>query len=309
MIKIAVAGTSAFGLPSFEALRTRTDVVLVGAISQPAKPVGRRQVVTPSPVSRWAYEHQRPILTPINWRDEAALARLKSWEIDLLIVAAYGLIVPPAVLSLPKLGCVNIHASLLPAHRGASPIAASILAGDTTSGITFMQMDQGMDTGPILKAWSLQVLPTDTTPTLSERLARLAAEHCGDIVSAYVNEELIPKPQPTGATYTKKITREDGRMSWESAQQLERKIRAYTPWPGLWTTWHGQTMKILGGTFLPQKTSEPTGLIVKTPNAWGVVCGDGAFLPTEIQFEGKRPQPADRIPGSYPNFIGSRFDY
>ncbi len=306
MIRIVIAGTSPFGLPSWQALFDTPAIEVVGVISQPAKPVGRRQVVTPSAVVTWAHDHKLLTLTPVNWRDEAARRQLREWKPDVLVVAAYGLIVPTAVLEIPKHGCLNIHASLLPAYRGASPISAAIVNGDTVTGITFMHMDAGMDTGPTLSQFSCPILPADTTPSLSDRLAALAAEHIVATVKGYVARDLRPKPQPPNSTLAKKITRADGQMTWDSGQRLERMARAYTPWPGLWTTWRKQTLKILAGSFTPQARSEPPGTVVQYENGWGIVCHDGLFLPARVQFEGKQPQPAERILGSYPGWLGSR---
>lgn len=306
MIKVAICGTSDFGLPSWQAVLAAPGITVVGAITQPAKPVGRRQVVRPSPVEVWATAHHRPTLTPRHWRDEAALRQLRDWDLDLLIVAAYGLIVPPTVLDTPKHGCLNIHASLLPAYRGASPIAAAIINGDATTGITFMQMDAGMDTGPIISQYKTAIKPDDTTPRLSARLAAVAADHIVAAVQGWVSGTLPAQPQSSTPTFAKKITRADGQMTWESGLRLERLVRAYTPWPGLWTTWQGQIVKVLHGSFVPGTPIEPPGTIVEHESGWAIVCQDGLFQPTAVQFEGKQAQPAERIPGSYPGFIGSR---
>ena len=307
MIRVVVAGTSAFGLPSFSALATASDVTLVGAISQPPRPVGRHGVPAPSPVAVWANEHDLPVLTPVNWRSQADLDALREWRPDVIVVAAYGVIVPADFLAIPTYGCINLHASLLPAYRGASPIAAAILQGDETTGITFMRMDEGLDTGDILIQYPCPITSTDTTVSVSERLANLAAVHIVQILADVVSGKIPGHVQPQPASYAKKISREDGRATWESAEQLDRRLRAYTPWPGLWTTWQGRTIKILAGEAVQDGPSGAPGTVLRLETGqWAIRCATGLFRPTEVQFSGKQPQPAERIPGSYPDFLGSQ---
>lgn len=305
MIRVVVAGTSSFGLPSFTALLNAADVELVGVISQPARPLGRHQTITLSPVAQWAADHRRQLLAPNNWKQPPDLQQLRDWQPDLLVVASYGIIVPDSVLRIPRLGCLNIHASILPAYRGASPIAAAILNGDTATGVTFMMMDEGLDTGSIVANYSCPIQPDDTTPSLTERLAAIAAEHINDVVTGLAAGTLTPQPQPDGATYAKKITRADGRATWTSARLLERKTRAYAPWPGLWTTWRGQTIKLLTGRVVSGRPKEPSGTVIRVGDDWGIACDDGIFQPDTIQFEGKKPQSAKTVLGSYPGFLGA----
>ncbi len=306
MIRLVVAGTSDFGLPTFAAIVRDPAVTLVGIVSQPAKPVGRRQILTPSPVARWAIQQAAPVLTPKNWRDEAALATLKSWRPDIVLVASYGLIVPTTVLTIPTKACLNIHASLLPAYRGASPIAAAILNGDTTTGVTLMVMEAGLDTGPMLAQWTCAIAPDDTAPRLTERLADLAAQHVSPALQQYLAGVLIPRPQPTESTYAPKITRADGQADWSSAATLERKIRAYDPWPGVWTTWGASVIKFLSGAVVPGQPDGKIGTVVPHQAGWAVVCADGLFVPRMVQFSGKKPQAATTIPGGYPGFLGAQ---
>ena len=307
MIRVVVAGTSTFGLPSFSTLAGATDVTVVGAISQPARPVGRHGVLTPSPVAAWANEHHLPILTPVNWRTATDLAALSEWHPDVVVVAAYGVIVPADFLAIPNYGCINLHASLLPAYRGASPIAAAILQGDDTTGITFMRMDEGLDTGDILAQYSCPITSTDTVVSVSERLAELAADHVVQTLVDVVSGKIMSHPQPQSVSYAKKVSRDDGRATWESAEQLDRRLRAYTPWPGLWTTWQGRTIKILAGEVVLDGPSGAPGTVLRLETGqWAIRCETGLFRPTEVQFSGKQPQPAVRIPGSYPEFLGSQ---
>lgn len=307
MIRVVVAGTSSFGLPSFQKLFETTDVSVVGVLSQPARPVGRHQTLEPSAVSIWAKKHRLPLLTPANWDTVNDLDALRALDPDLVVVAAYGIIVPSDFLSIPRYGCINLHASLLPKYRGASPVAATLLAGDEKTGVTFMLMDAGLDTGDILSTIECPIAPDDTTPTLTDRLAQLAATNISENVVLFINGKLPRTIQPTGASYAKKISRADGRATWASAIDLERMSRAYTPWPNLWTTWKEQTFKILSGRVVLGPATAPPGVTVGlTRGQWGVQCADGLFIPTTVQFAGKQPQPAKSIPGSYPGFVGSQ---
>lgn len=309
MIRLAIAGTSDFGLPCFAAIAADQVCELVGVISQPAKPAGRRKIVTPSPIARWATARSLPLLTPKNWKEESALTALRSWRPDIILVASYGLIMPTTVLSIPTKACLNIHASLLPAYRGASPIAAAILNGNTTTGVTLMVMEAGLDTGPILASWICPMTLGETAPRLTERLAALAAEHVPPVVKEYVVGALLPHPQPDESTYAPKITREDGQADWSSAVMLERKTRAYDPWPGVWTTWGEFTVKFLAGTVVAGRPTESPGLVVTYHNSWAVVCADGLFIPTTVQFSGKKPQPAKTILAGYPGFLGATLGF
>lgn len=307
MIRIVVAGTTPFGVPSFNRLMASDDVTIAGVISQPARPVGRHQQTTPTPVADWAKSQNLPLLTPANWKSIDDLAALRAWSPDIIVVAAYGVLVPESFLAIPHFGGLNIHASILPHYRGASPIAAAILNGDQETGITFMKMDVGLDTGNIYSIHRLPLGPTDTTPEVSDRLANLAAEHIVDCVRKIVQGTISGYPQPLGATYAKKIRRSDGAADWSSSILLERKTRAYTPWPGVWTRWKDVPLKLLSGKALPGSPTATPGTILQQPDGnWAIQCQDGLFQPNQVQFAGKKPQPASSIPGSYPGFIGSQ---
>lgn len=305
--KLLLFGTSPFGVPSFSVLNHTEHLEIVGVVTQPGKPVGRAQTITPTAVEVWAHDQQLPVFTFASLKNEAVQKQLRDLHADVFVVASYGLILPQAVLDIPPKHCLNIHASLLPRWRGASPIAHSILNGDTETGITFMLMDAGCDTGPILRQYPLRITPHITRPELEQQLSDLAAQHAHEIVVGWLNNTLTGVPQPTSdVSTTKKLQREDGLATWENAEALERKMMAFTPWPGLWTTWGDRQIKILSARVNSQKSNEVPGTVVQIEKSWGIACQDGILEPLEVQFSGKKPQPAIQIPGSYPNFIGAR---
>ncbi len=306
MIKLILAGTSSFGLPAFSALRNLPNSQIVGVLTQPARPVGRHQVLSSTPVESWATSAGLPILTLATLKSPEAQETIKKLRPDLMVVAAYGLILPPPILQIPTKGCLNIHASLLPAHRGASPIAAAILDGDQETGISYMLMDEGIDTGPVFRTQSLMIQPKETTPQLEQRLSELAGETIISIVEDLITDKAIARPQTGISSYAHKISRLDGQLDWDSGLVVERKIRAFTPWPGGWTTWQGKVLKILKASFQPHKHSASPGTIIPWEQSWAIVTNDGVVTPEEVQFEGKKVQSAASLPGSYPGFIGSQ---
>lgn len=306
--QVVFFGSSAFGLPALERLSASPDITLVGVYSQPDRPTGRKQHLTPTPVAAWAKERGFLLRTPVSLKPAAEVAALKELHADTFVVAAYGLILRSDVLAFPTFGSINIHGSLLPRHRGASPVAATILAGDQTTGVSFMLMDTDIDTGPVLSQFSLPVSQTETTPSLMEKLSHVAAEHITEILHGWWAKNITPTVQnDTESTYAPVLTKQDGRADWSSAASLERKIRAYTPWPGVWTQWNDATMKLLSARALPNHTPSTPGTVVAISDVpgWAISTGDGLLVPEEVQFSGRRPQPAATIPGSYPGFIGA----
>ena len=244
-------GTPAFALPSLEALAAATD--LVGVVSQPDKPQGRGLAPLASPVARAAAARGIPLIRPAKLRDPEALAALAAWRPDLVVVAAYGKILPRVILELPALAPINVHASLLPRHRGAAPIAAAILAGDSVTGITIMLMSEGMDAGDILLQRPLAIEPDDTTATLGTRLAALGGRALAEALVLLSGPGLTPVAQdPALVTYAPRLTKDDGRIHWrEPAVTIERKARAFTPWPSAFTALGGRTVKILRARVAP----------------------------------------------------------
>lgn len=309
MNRILFFGSSAFGLPALQALRQRPEIEIVAVVTQPAKPQGRKQILTPTSIGAWAQAAGLPILTPATLKDEAMVEQLRAPSADTFLTAAYGLIFPSTIIDLPPNGCLNIHASLLPKYRGANPIAAAILSGDQETGITYMKMDRGVDTGPILAQHRLPISDDETAADLSGRLAALAARTITDALDGWWKKRYRAVPQPeTGVSYAPKLTRDSGRAAWDSGRQLAREVRAYQPWPGVWTEWQNQTIKILESTFqaAPHETDPGTVVSDDSPIGWSIATADGWFRPTVVQISGKKPQPAATFSHNYPGWIGTR---
>ncbi len=293
-MRLIFAGTPDFAATVLRALlRAGHDVVLV--LTQPDRPSGRGLALRPSEVKRTAVERGIAIDQPASLRGEAILARLKHAQADVVIVAAYGLILPPAVLELTPLGCINIHASLLPRWRGAAPIQRALLAGDAESGISIMQMDAGLDTGPVLLERRVSIASEETAGTLEGKLAVLGGDAIVAALAAIELGQLTSQPQPqTGVTYAHKISREEGKLAWErTAVELERTIRAYDPVPGAYTTLAGQPLKVwrARAEVGAPRSVEP-GTVVDTVGDLAVACGEGILRIIELQRAGGRRQPA-----------------
>ncbi len=307
MAKVVFMGTPKFSVLSLQKLVETQSVQ--GVVTQPDRPSGRGQKSSPSPVKVVAEQAGIPVYQPKSLRSEEAAVPLRQWDPDIIIVAAFGQILRPHVLNLPPLGCVNIHASLLPRWRGASPLQHAILAGDKETGVTLMQMDEGMDTGPILIKRSILIHGDETAATLHDRLAELGAvmleEHLDDIL----NGRLLPQPQDSSlATYAPLIKKEDGRLNWhQSSREIDRHIRAMTPWPGTFTTWKDQQLKVLEARPIDDQLP---GVEPGTVLNWGekiVICTkDSGIEIKRVQLTGRRAMAIhDFIPGQ-PEFVGSK---
>lgn len=307
--RLIIFGTSDFGIAAFTAIADADLVDIVGVVTQPPRPVGRHKVVQPTPVQRWADDHHYPVFTPTTLKDGSAKQWLVERRPDVFLVASYGLIIPTAVLDVPTRGALNIHASLLPRHRGATPIAAAIAAGDAQTGVTFMLMDAGIDTGSTLRQHPLSIEVHDTRTNLERRLSELAATEIVALLSDWLAGKIVPQPQPTeGVTTCRRLTREDGRARWDDAAAIERLTRAYAPWPGVWTSGPNGELKILAARVGPTVEDAVPGTVIAQAGGWGIACRQGVLLPTEVQFEGRRPIEAKLVPGSYPGFVGSVLD-
>ena len=243
-VRIVFMGSPEFAVPVLRKLSAQYPVV--GVVTQPDRPAGRGRVLTPPPIKILANELNLPIIQPRRLSESDALEQLHLWSPELIIVAAFGQILKPVVLDLPHYCCINVHASLLPRWRGAAPIQAAILNGDETTGITIMRMDPGIDTGPILSQHPLPISPEDTAGTLSSKLAELGADLLIETLPAYLTGRRLPEPQDESlATYAPMIKKEDGLLDFTAtAANLERKIRAFNPWPGSYTFWNGQMLKL-----------------------------------------------------------------
>ncbi len=280
-MRIAFMGSPDFAVPALRALH-RDGHIIAAVYCQPARPAGRGQAVRRCPVHVVADELGLPVRTPARLRsDTGTQAQFAALDLDAAVVAAYGLILPEPMLNSPERGCLNIHASLLPRWRGAAPIQAAILAGDSETGITIMQMDPGLDTGPMLLRRSVPISPTTTAADLHDRLAPLGA--------ALILDALASPPTPLAqsdldATYAPKLTREDGRIDWsQSATAIDRRIRAFEPWPGTFTTLGGNPLKVVSAT--PVDAIGTVGTVLDF--ALTVACGIQAIRLTKVQLPGR----------------------
>lgn len=309
MIKTVFMGTPDIAVPSLQALLAHPDFEVTGVVTQPDRKAGRGRKLKPSPVKEVALAAGvKTILQPPRLREASAFAALAALKPELIVVAAYGQILRPEVLALPRYGCINLHASLLPRWRGASPITAAILAGDPQTGVTIMQMDAGMDTGPILTQRAEAIRPEDDTASLSQRLGRLGADLLLETLPCYLEGKIRPKSQPeTGVTLCRLIKKEQARIDWTGpAVEIERMVRAYRPWPGAFTTWQGKTLKI-GAASVAEGEAEPGRVI-----AWGkkaaVGTGSGLLVIEKAQLPGKKMLDIRDFLRGRPDFIGAKLE-
>ncbi|HSB64933.1 MAG TPA: methionyl-tRNA formyltransferase, partial [Anaerolineales bacterium] len=260
--RIVFMGSPEFAVPILRSLTTGYPVV--GVVTQPDRPAGRGRVLTPPPIKRLAEEIHIPVIQPKRLSEPEALQQLQSWSPDVIIVAAFGQILKPAVLDLPKFGCVNVHGSLLPRWRGAAPIQAAILHGDEETGITIMCMDPGVDTGQILRQKSLAIGNEDTAGSLAEKLSILGADLLMETLLEFVNGAIQPETQDDSkATYAPLIQKEDGLLDFtRPTVDLERQVRAYNPWPGAYTYWNNQVLKVHQAHISNDKSDPPGKRIV-----------------------------------------------
>ena len=294
-MRIVFIGTGEIGVPTLRALLRSPEHELVGVVTQPDKPVGRTQRVQAPPIKADLAATSLPILQPARLRDDEAVAEIRALAPDVIVVMAYGQILPKSVLEIPRIACLNLHASLLPQYRGAAPIQAAIAAGDAETGITVIYMDEGLDTGDILLQTKLAISPNETGGSLHDRLAQLAPEALLGALAQLAAGQAPRLPQDSArATYAAKLTRDNGKIDWsEPAEMIERKIRAFDPWPGTFTSLadasgNSRHLKIFRASVVAQSTGEPGS--VSTPNDTEVLVatGRGALRLDEVQLEGKR---------------------
>ncbi len=303
--RIVFMGSPDFALPSLRSLAEKYSVV--GVITQPDRPAGRGRALTQPPVKALADELGISTIQPARLKEPAALEQLQAWLPDLIVVAAFGQILRPVVLDLPPLGCVNVHASLLPRWRGAAPIQAAILNGDLQTGVTIMRMDPGVDTGPLLSQRPLTILPEDNADTLSERLAVLGAELLMDTLSDYLSGDLTATAQEDSlATYAPMLKKEDGKLDFnQPANQLALRVRAFNPWPGAFTLWQGQLLKILRA-HAGDLPSPGYGQAILFEGLPAVGTGQGVLVLDEIQPAGKKPMPGKAFLAGARNWEGKQ---
>lgn len=308
MIKVIFMGTPAFAVPSLEAVVGLEGFEVITVISQPDRPAGRGQTLQPSAVKAQALELGLPVWTPENLKGAETQEQLRALGADLFVVAAYGEILRRAVLEMPRYGAINVHASLLPRHRGASPIAAAIAAGDTETGVTIMLMDVGMDTGDMLAMQSIPIRPDHTTGTLTPELAHLGANLLAQTLPRWVAGELTPQPQDhAAATATRLGRKEDGQVDWtRPAEELARLVRAYDPWPGTYSYWKGQLIKILAADAIELDLSTlPPGTVVAEGDTVAVATGAGWLRLHRVQLAGKKAMEIVPFVNGYQDFVGS----
>ena len=285
-MRLVFMGTPNFAAASLEALLRSADSV-VGIVTQPDRPKGRGQILTPSPVKLLAHRQQIPLLQPIKIKDPEFFHTLAGWKPDLIAVAAFGRILPPAILSLPPLGCINVHGSLLPKYRGAGPIQWAIINGEIETGITTMLMDEGMDTGAMLLQEAIPITPDDTAGTLSPRLAELGGRLLVETIVRLKAGTLVPRRQDSSrATLAPLLKKEDGVIDWAlPATALANRVRGLSPWPGAYTTVEGgDRWTIWRALALPGPLTKPPGAVVAITNAAiHVATGEGILAVMELQ--------------------------
>ena len=298
-MRILFIGTGKIGLPTLRMLHEWRDHELVGVVTQPDKPAGRDQKLTPSPIKKASqqfnvagataeYKLELPVLQPPRIKARDSVDTIRALKPDLIVVMAYGQILPREVLEIPTIACLNLHASLLPRWRGAAPIQAAIAAGDRETGITVMYMDEGLDTGDILLQRKIEIAPDETGASLHDKLAQIAPEALAEAILLLQKGKATRVPQEDDlAIYAPKLEREHGRIDWtESAAVIERKIRAFDPWPGTFMAIDHRNLKIFAATIV-DRSGKP-GQISRNENELIVAAGEGALSLGEVQLEGKR---------------------
>lgn len=311
-MRLVFMGTPHFVVPVLDSLLNAPQVEVVGVYTPPDRPQGRGQNSEMTPVKQCALERGLPLFQPASLRPEPVRAALASLAPEVIVVAAYGRLLPPPVLALPAHGCLNLHPSLLPRYRGPSPVVTALLEGLEVTGVTLMRLDEGMDTGPIIAQREYPVPQGATAESLTGELFQLGAELLLTCLLPWVRGELSPHPQDDAlATVTRKVERADGAADWHRpAVELERRQRAFTPWPGLFTTWQGKLLKLLEVVALPAAAAGggQAGTVVSLPDAEtpvGVVTGAGILGLRQVQLEGRRPTTAPEFLRGFPQFLGA----
>ncbi|MEO1192892.1 MAG: methionyl-tRNA formyltransferase [Pseudomonadota bacterium] len=302
-LRLAFMGAPDFALPSLAALQEAGHEI-VAVYSQPARPAGRKQALRDTPVGQAAKAAGIPLRTPTSLKDPGEQAAFAALQLHAAIVVAYGLLLPQAILDAPRLGCFNVHASLLPRWRGAAPIQRAIQAGDRESGVAIMQMEAGLDTGPVLASARQPIGPKTTGQGLHDALASQGAALLVGTLAAVARGEIEPQPQPVeGVTYAAKLQRSESALDWSKpAVVLERQVRAFTPWPGSHFLFSDERVKVLEAVLTEGKGEPGTVLDAQLT----VACGEGALRLSRLQRPGRGPQPADALRRGFPIPAGSR---
>jgi len=297
-------GTPEFAVPVLKILATLPCLKLKAVVTQPDKPVGKKQIITPPPVKIASEKNKIPILQPEKIKTKEFEEKMLELNPDIAIVVAYGKIIPKNLLNIPKHGWLNVHASLLPKYRGASPIQAAILNNEETTGVTLMKIDACLDSGPILYQKRLTLEPNDNFQTLHDKLSRLGAELINKTLLDYLEGKIKPQAQDNSqATETKIIKKEHGRIDWSKpAEFIERQIRAFTPWPGAFCLWNDKRLKVIEAVISDDKIELSPGQTKKTDNAVIVGCGQDNLELKVVQLEGKKQQPISNFLKGYSEF-------
>ena len=302
-------GTPRFAVPTLQALDEHHDVV--GVVTQPDRRAGRGRKVVISPVKQAALDRELPIFQPRTLGGSEVVARLAEWQPEVTVVAAFGQLLPGSVLDLSSYGSINVHASLLPRYRGAAPIPAAILDGEPVTGVTIMQMDEGLDTGPILAQAECPIAPDETTASLTARLADLGAQLLVETLDGWLEGAIEAQPQDhTQATYCGQLEKKDGLLDWrQPAAHLDRQVRACDPWPGAYTTWQARRLKVLRARPHPSWEGEgQPGQVLEMGEGIAVMTGQGALELVEVQLAGKKPMPAGLFARGQPGLVGGLLD-
>jgi len=286
-MRIVFIGAGEIGVPTLQAL-LKSEYAVVAIVTQPDKPVGRARKIEPPPIKKAMAGSKMPILQPARIKEREAIEEVRTLAPDVIVVAAYGQILPRDVLEIPKVACLNLHASLLPRWRGAAPIQAAIAAGDQETGITVMYMDEGVDTGDILLQRRIEIRPDESGGSLHDRLAQIAPDALLESLGLLVKGSAPRIPQDnTLVTYAPKLKREDGKIDWsEPAEAIERKIRAFNPWPGAFMAIDGRNLKIFSASIVD--LSGKPGEILGSEKEFIIAAGERALSLDEVQLEGKR---------------------
>ncbi|HET9796324.1 MAG TPA: methionyl-tRNA formyltransferase [Thermoanaerobaculia bacterium] len=309
-LRIVFFGTPEFAVPSLARLAAEPGFRITLAVTQPDRPAGRHADPIAPPVARVARDRGIPLLQPERLRGSPdVLERLRAERPEAIVVVAYGKILPPEILAIPRLGCVNVHGSLLPRHRGASPVQAAILAGDRTTGVSTMRMTEGLDEGPVYLVREIPVLPEDTAATLAPRLSAAGADLLVETILGIASGKLVARPQEGEPTYCRAIRRTDGEIDWTlPAAEIARRLRAFTPWPGVFTSLEGERVKILEAREGAAGRPGAPGTIEAAERGVTVVCGSGTSLVVDrVQREGRKPVPAAEFLRGARHPEGARF--
>lgn len=304
--RVVFMGSPDFAIPTLKALLRADDFEVVGVVTQPDRPAGRGSPLKPPPIKEAALEAGIEVFQPEKLRGEEVKVKLAGWSPDVQVVAAYGQILKEYILDIPPHGSINVHASLLPRWRGAAPIQAAIRAGDKATGITIMKMDAGLDTGPMLIKETVMIAPDETAATLHDKLAERAGPLLLTALRLYLRGLLTPVPQKDEqATFAPQIRKEDGQIDWTTpAVEIDRLVRAFTPWPGTFTHWNGKLLKIIAGQPLEGRL-EPGQVAAHSGCPIVIGTGSGLYAPTELQIGGKKRLAAVDFCNGNREFIGA----